>query len=94
VGKQGSFNSQGGSFLSFAGDLHQAPSQHGGALCSVAGFWRQGITCQGRALDAILETGDCVPRQPWVHTLQRQRDPTKGKRLWLVLDGVVRAWAN
>jgi len=29
-----------------------------------------------------------------MHTLQRQRDPTKDKRLWLVLDGIVRAWAD
>jgi len=54
----------GGSFSSFASDLLQAPSQHGGALCSVAGSWGKGITCQGRALSAILEAGDCVPRQP------------------------------
>jgi len=59
-----------------------------------------------RQMDAILEAGDhlprpldeagdCMPRQPWIrYTLQRQRDPTKGNRLWLVLDGVVRAWAN
>jgi len=42
-----------------------------------------------RQMDAILEAGDCAPRQPWVDNLQRQRDPTKGKRLWLVLDGCV-----
>jgi len=52
----------------------------------------------------ILEAGDHVPRQSpgchlggrelhakaaWEHSLQRQGDPTKDKRLWLVLDGFV-----
>jgi len=42
------------------------------------------------------DRGSCAKRQPWVHALQRQRDPTKGKSLWLVLvlDGVDRAWAK
>jgi hypothetical protein len=94
VGMQGSFYSQGlwREFSSFAGDLRQAPSKHGGAWLDLGGkesrakaepwmlSWMQGIACQGSP--------------GYMHTLQRQRDPTKGRRLWLVLDGIVRAWAD
>jgi len=92
AGQQGSFHSQGlfrpwREFLSFATDLSQPGCPATPALVELFLVW---LGLEGRGPQAKAALGAIS----WEQTLQGQSDPTKDKRLRLVLDGIERAWAK